>query len=226
MLRAISHDLRTPLTAISGNASNLLTNDAVLDAAARRQICTDIWQDSQWLIGLVENLLAITRIEDGRMQLRLSPQLVEEVVEEALHHVGTHGAEQRVTAHYPDQVLLADMDARLIMQVVINLVDNALKYAPAPAHVEVTVRPEGQDVAVQVADNGPGIPDDGKDKVFEMFYTGPARVADSRRSLGLGLPLCKAIVNAHGGTLTLTDNTPHGCVFTFTLPQSKVDIHE
>lgn len=226
LLRAISHDLRTPLTAISGNASNLLTNDAVLDAAARRQICTDIWQDSQWLIGLVENLLAITRIEDGRMQLRLSPQLVEEVVEEALHHVGTHGAEQRVTAHYPDQVLLADMDARLIMQVVINLVDNALKYAPAPAHVEVTVRPEGQDVAVQVADNGPGIPDDGKDKVFEMFYTGPARVADSRRSLGLGLPLCKAIVNAHGGTLTLTDNTPHGCVFTFTLPQSKVDIHE
>ena len=174
----------------------------------------------------MENLLAITRIEDGRMQLRLSPQLVEEVVEEALHHVGTHGAEQRVTAHYPDQVLLADMDARLIMQVVINLVDNALKYAPAPAHVEVTVRPEGQDVAVQVADNGPGIPDDGKDKVFEMFYTGPARVADSRRSLGLGLPLCKAIVNAHGGTLTLTDNTPHGCVFTFTLPQSKVDIHE
>ena len=226
LLRTISHDLRTPLTAISGNASNLLTNDAVLDAAARRQICTDIWQDSQWLIGLVENLLAITRIEDGRMQLRLSPQLVEEVVEEALHHVGTHGAEQRVTAHYPDQVLLADMDARLIMQVVINLVDNALKYAPAPAHVEVTVRPEGQDVAVQVADNGPGIPDDGKDKVFEMFYTGPARVADSRRSLGLGLPLCKAIVNAHGGTLTLTDNTPHGCVFTFTLPQSKVDIHE
>ena len=98
MLRAISHDLRTPLTVILGNASNLLTNDAVLDAAARRHR-TDIWQDSQWLIGLVENLLAITRIEDGRMQLRLSPQLVEEVVEEALHHVGTHGAEQRVIAH-------------------------------------------------------------------------------------------------------------------------------
>ena len=111
------------------------------------------------------------------------------------------------------------------MQVVINLVDNALKYAPAPAHVEVTVRPEGR-MWPSGGDNGPGIPDDGKDKVFEMFYTGPARVADSRRSLGLGLPVVQSHRQCPWRYPDSDRQYPHGCVFTFTLPQSKVDIHE
>ena len=87
LLRTISHDLRTPLTSISGNASNLLSNGETLDTETRNKICTDIFDDAQWLIGLVENLLSITRIEDGRMNLQISPQLMDEMIEEALHHV-------------------------------------------------------------------------------------------------------------------------------------------
>ena len=128
LLRTISHDLRTPLTSISGNASNLLSNGETLDTETRNKICTDIFDDAQWLIGLVENLLSITRIEDGRMNLQISPQLMDEMIEEALHHVNRKSCEHTITTQYGDEILLVNVDARLIMQVVVNLVDNAIKY--------------------------------------------------------------------------------------------------
>ena len=182
--------------------------------------------DGRWLSNLVENLLSITRIEDGRMNLQLSPQLMDEVIDEAMHHISRKSAEHSISVQYSEELLLANMDARLMMQVVINLVDNAIKYTPPGSHITVTADRAGHDVRVRVADDGPGIPDNAKSQVFEMFFTGQNRVADSRRSLGLGLALCKTILTAHGGALTLTDNRPHGCVFTFTLPQSEVSIHE
>lgn len=226
LLRMISHDLRTPLTSISGNAGNLLANDALLDTEARAQICADILDDAQWLNGLVENLLSVTRIEDGRMNLELSPQLMEEVIEEALCHVHRKGKEHIIETEYKEDLLLARMDARLIIQVVINLVDNAVKYTPAGSRIRITAQRRGSMIAVIIADNGPGIPDSEKSRVFDMFVTGERKTADGRRSLGLGLALCRTIITAHGGTITLTDNKPHGCVFTFTLPQSEVTFNE
>lgn len=226
LLRAISHDLRTPLTSISGNASNLLANDARLDGDARHQIFLDIYDDSIWLINLVENLLSITRIEDGRMNLRLSTELVAEVVEEALRHTNRQSSRHTIRVDLPDELLLARMDARLIVQVLINLVDNAVKYTQDGSVITVSAcRREGF-AAISVTDDGPGIAPDLQPHVFEMFYTGEHKVADSRRSLGLGLALCKAIVDAHGGTITLTDNPPHGCNFTFTVPLGEVTLHE
>ena len=226
LLRAISHDLRTPLTSISGNASNLLSNGETLDTETRNKICTDIFDDAQWLIGLVENLLSITRIEDGRMNLQISPQLMDEMIEEALHHVNRKSCEHTITTQYGDEILLVNVDARLIMQVVVNLVDNAIKYTPVGSVIRISAYRKDHQVVVDVADNGPGIPDRAKAQVFEMFYTGQSRIADSHRSLGLGLPLCRAILTAHGGTLTLRDNIPNGSVFSFALPQSEVNIHE
>lgn len=226
LLRTISHDLRTPLTSISGNASNLLSNGETLDTETRNKICTDIFDDAQWLIGLVENLLSITRIEDGRMNLQISPQLMDEMIEEALHHVNRKSCEHTITTQYGDEILLVNVDARLIMQVVVNLVDNAIKYTPVGSVIQISAYRKDHQVIVEVADNGPGIPDRAKAQVFEMFYTGQSRIADSHRSLGLGLPLCRAILTAHGGTLTLRDNIPNGSVFSFALPQSEVNIHE
>ena len=226
LLRSISHDLRTPLTSISGNASNLLSNGETLDTETRNKICTDIFDDAQWLIGLVENLLSITRIEDGRMNLQISPQLMDEMIEEALHHVNRKSCEHTITTQYGDEILLVNVDARLIMQVVVNLVDNAIKYTPVGSVIRISAYRKDHQVVVDVADNGPGIPDRAKAQVFEMFYTGQSRIADSHRSLGLGLPLCRAILTAHGGTLTLRDNIPNGSVFSFALPQSEVNIHE
>lgn len=226
LLRAISHDLRTPLTSISGNAANLLANDTRLEEDTRHQIFLDIYDDSIWLINLVENLLSITRIEDGRMNLRLSTELVGEVIEEALRHTNRQSDEHTIRMDLPDELLLARMDARLIVQVLINLVDNAVKYTPAGSTITVSARAQDGFAAISVLDDGPGIAPEIRPHVFEMFYTGEHKVADSRRSLGLGLALCKAIVDAHGGTITLADNPPHGCNFTFTVPLGEVTLHE
>ncbi len=226
LLRAISHDLRTPLTSISGNAENLLANDSFMDGEGRKQVLTDIYEDSIWLIQLVENLLSITRIGEGRMHLNMSDQLVDEVVTEALRHVSRKGSDHVIKAEFKDEWVLARMDARLISQVIINLVDNAIKYTPAGSHITVTAERISPMAVIKVADNGPGIADNVKPKVFEMFFTGENQVADCRRSLGLGLALCRSIVHAHGGEIALTDNQPRGAVFTFTIPESEVTLNE
>lgn len=226
LLRAISHDLRTPLTSISGSAGNLLANYEKMDGADRVRAFTDIYDDAQWLINLVENLLAITRIEGGQVHLNQSVELMDEVVAEALRHIDRHSGEHTIRSNASDELILAKIDAKLIVQVLINLVDNAIKYTPAGSVIEVHTEKQGQWVTVTVSDNGPGIPDEQKPRIFDMFYSGANRAADSRRSLGLGLALCKSIVTAHGGTISVSDNRPHGTVFTFTLPAGEVELHE
>lgn len=226
LLRAISHDLRTPLTSISGNAGNLLSNKDKLDEDTKKQIYTDIFDDSEWLISLVENLLSVTRIEEGRMNFNKSIELVDEITEEALRHIGRKSTEHKISVIHKDELLLANADAKLIVQVLINLIDNAIKYTPLGSEIKVITEKRNGYASISVIDNGNGIPDNIKPHVFEMFYTGDNRIADSRRSLGLGLALCKSIIGAHGGELTLTDNQPQGCNFTFTLPLGEVKIDE
>lgn len=229
LLRTISHDLRTPLTSISGNANNLLYNESCLDAQMRRQIYGDIYDDSMWLIDLVENLLSVTRIEEGRMQIRQSAELVDEVIREALKHTGQSRTGRIIKVEEEDELILAKMDARLIVQVLINLIGNAVKYTPQGTDITVQVKKEkteNSQVIISVCDLGDGIPDDRKERVFDMFYTGGDQVADSRRSLGLGLGLCRSIINAHGGKIWISDNIPHGAVVTFTLPAEEVKLNE
>ena len=229
LLRTISHDLRTPLTSISGNANNLLYNESCLDAQMRRQIYGDIYDDSMWLINLVENLLSVTRIEEGRMQIRQSAELVDEVIREALKHTGQSRTGRTIKVEEEDELILAKMDARLIVQVLINLIGNAVKYTPQGTDITVQVKKEkteNSQVIISVCDLGDGIPDDRKERVFDMFYTGSDQVADSRRSLGLGLGLCRSIINAHGGKIWISDNIPHGAVVTFTLPAEEVALNE
>lgn len=226
LLRAISHDLRTPLTSISGNANNLLANGNALDADTKTRIYNDIYDDSMWLINLVENLLSVTRLEDGRMNLNISAELVEDVVNEALRHVNRQSVEHNITVESREELLLAKMDAKLIVQVIINIVDNAIKYTPKGSDIKIVTRRCADEAVISIADNGPGIPDEVKPHVFDMFYSGANTVADSRRSLGLGLSLCKSIVTAHGGRLTVSDNNPRGTVFTFTLPIQETHLYE
>ena len=226
LLRSISHDLRTPLTSIAGNAGMLLSDLEKLDKDTVRQMCADIYDDSAWLTNLVENLLAVTKIEEGRMKLQKQPHLVEEIVTEALQHVSRKLAEHTLTVHHEDELLLAKCDARLIIQVIINLVDNAIKYTPAGSSIAVTTGSAGDHVKICVADNGKGIAGSEKEKIFQMFYSGSNPIADCRRSLGLGLSLCRSIITAHGGRITVSDNTPSGAVFTFTIPGTEVEVHE
>ena len=228
LLRAISHDLRTPLTSISGNADNLLANYQKMDDDTRKRTFSDIYDDSIWLINLVENLLAITRIEGGQVHLTQSVELMDEVVSEALQHVSRKSREHIIRVSSSDDLILVNIDARLIVQVLINLLDNAIKYTPSGSVIEIHTEkdPKSRQVIVSVSDDGPGIPDEQKPHIFDMFYSGANKVADSRRSLGLGLSLCKSIVTAHGGTIRVTDHDPKGTVFTFTLPAGEVELHE
>ena len=226
LLRSISHDLRTPLTSISGNADTLLHSYNMLDEQTRKQVFTDIYDDAQWLTGLVENLLSITKITDGNVKLHLSDQVVDDIVSEALRHIDRRSAEHHITVDCGDEPLLVRVDAGLIMQVLINLVNNAVKYTPAGSNIRITAIQRGNAAEICVSDNGPGIPDELKERVFEMFFTGGNPIGDSRRSLGLGLTLCQAIIHAHNGEMTLKENSPHGCIFSFTVPLSEVNLNE
>ena len=225
LLRAISHDLRTPLCSISGNADMLLGNSDRLDEATKHQIYSDIYDDSEWLTGVVENLLSITRLNDGRLKFKFTDQLLDEVIVESLRHISRKHDDHKIVTDC-EELVLARMDVRLIMQVLVNLVDNAIKYTPPGSVIFIRGTKTDGKAQISVEDNGPGIPEEMKAHIFEMFYTGKTTVADSQRSLGLGLALCHSIVEAHEGTLVLTDHNPHGCNFTFTLPLSEVTLNE
>ena len=225
LLRAISHDLRTPLCSISGNADMLLNNGSCLDEATKRQIYSDIYDDADWLIDVVENLLSITRLNDGRLKIKFTDQLLDEVIAESLRHISRKHEDYQIDVEC-EEFILVHMDVRLIIQVLVNLIDNAIKYTLPGSKICIRgIKKDGK-AQISVADNGPGISEEVKPHIFEMFYTGNNTIADSHRSLGLGLALCRSIIEAHGGTLVLTDNIPRGCMFTFTLPLSEVILNE
>lgn len=226
LLRTISHDLRTPLTSISGNACNLCNHYEMLDDETRKQIFSDIYDDSEWLIQLVENLLSVTRIENGEMKLNQSIEIMDDVIDEALKHIDRNKVEHDIEVCRPEELIIANIDAKLIIQVVINIVNNAIKYTQAGSVIKTEYGNKNDMVYVNISDNGPGMDDAIKEHVFDMFYTGQNEIADSKRSMGLGLALCKSVVEAHGGSIEVKDNIPCGCIFTFYLKKGEVIINE
>lgn len=224
LLRAISHDLRTPLTSISGNAGVLMEKSIALTEEKKQEIYASIYDDSMWLVDLTENLLSITRIENGTMHLQMNAELIDDVLREAIAHVDRQAARHHIRVNLEDDLLMAKMDARLIVQVIINIVNNAIKYTPEGSHICISAEKEDRMVCIHIADDGPGISDEAKVHLFDMFYTAGIGKADSRRGLGLGLSLCQSIVEAHGGKIFVENNEPHGAVFSFTLPLEEVNL--
>ena len=224
LLRSISHDLRTPLTSISGNAGALLEDETRFDAETRRRLYRDIYEDSLWLTELVENLLTTTRMEGGEARLQRSSELIEDIMREAVSHIRPDTG-RNILVEPVSEILLVRADARLIVQVLVNLVNNAMKYTPPDGDIRLSAERQEDRVAVSVADSGPGIPDEEKERVFDMFYVGSNTASVGRKSLGLGLALCRTIVRAHGGEIWVEDNVPQGAVFRFTLPLEEVPEH-
>jgi len=221
LLRAISHDLRTPLTSISGDAEILMSGRVPLDDAQKQRLYTDIYEDSAWLINLVENLLSITRIDNKALALNLKPELISDLVDEAVTHSEHRARHHRLRVSAADELMMVRADAPLIVQVIVNLIDNAVKYTPEGSDIVISTIQKDDKILVSVADNGPGITDEMKPKMFEMFSTAGSLSSDARRGLGLGLALCKSIVAAHGGEIWIDDNVPHGSVFTFSLSKEE-----
>lgn len=224
LLRAISHDLRTPLTSISGNAGVLMEKSIALTEEKKQEIYASIYDDSMWLVDLTENLLSITRIENGTMHLQMNAELIDDVLRESIAHVDRQAARHHIRVNLEDDLLMAKMDARLIVQVIINIVNNAIKYTPEGSHICISAEKEDRMVCIHIADDGPGISDEAKVHLFDMFYTAGIGKADSRRGLGLGLSLCQSIVEAHGGEISVENNEPHGAIFSFTLPLEEVNL--
>ena len=226
LLRSISHDLRTPLTSISGNADVLLdqgsTGTAVLDAQTRRGMLLSIRSDALWLNATVENLLATTKLEGGGMRLSTTLELMDDIVEEALRHVNPAVREHELKVVACDEPALVNVDARLMVQLVVNLVNNAITYTPAGSHIVISIDVDEGRVTCSVADDGPGIAPEDRERIFESFYTVNHGLADSRRSVGLGLSLCRSIALAHGGSIEVAAADPHGSVFTIELPAADV----
>lgn len=226
LLRSISHDLRTPLTNISGSAAILMKNKVVLDESKMLELYAGIYDDSQWLINLVENLLSITRIENGTMGLHMEPELLDEIFHEALLHLDRKASEHVISYSLSDDLLMAMMDSRLIVQVIINIVNNAIKYTGEGSTIKLYAEKIDGNVVVSILDNGPGIKEEAKEKLFDMFYTVNKIHGDDRRGLGLGLSLCKSIITSHGGILGVKDNYPSGTIFYFTLLSTEVNTYE
>ena len=204
----------------------LMEKSFLLDESKKQEMYRSIYDDSMWLVNLTENLLSITRIENGTMPLRLGAELIEDIFHEALSHVDRRSEEHEIRVELADDMLMASMDARLIVQVIINIVNNAIKYTPEGSHICLSAEKENDMVRIRISDDGPGISDEAKRHLFDMFYTVNTNgiSTDSRRGLGLGLSLCRSIVEAHGGSITVEDNQPAGAVFSFTLPLEEVRI--
>jgi two-component system, OmpR family, sensor histidine kinase KdpD len=212
LLSSVSHDLRTPLAAITGAASSLVAGGERLDAATRRELGQSIQEEGERLSRLVHNLLDMTRLEAGQVALNREWHSLEEIVGAALGRLDT----RRVGARLPADLPLIPLDGTLVEQLFVNLLDNAVKYTPAGTPIEIVAEAGSGVVTVEVADRGPGFAPGDDERVFEKFYRG--REKAGRSGVGLGLAICRAIVEAHGGRIWAENRPGGGAVIRFTLP--------
>lgn len=220
LLRAISHDLRTPLTGILGNSLVYLENQDKLSRTDQMNIVQNIYEDSNWLINMVENLLTVTRIRDEDMRINTSDESVEEVVGAAIQKMGKRHPECIIHARIPDDFIMLPMDAVLIEQVTINLLENAFLHSGNTSPIDFVVESDGPQVSFTVRDYGNGIPENMLGHLFDGSSYTASHSTDARKGMGIGLVICKTIVTAHHGSL-LGRNHDCGAEFTFTLPKRK-----
>jgi two-component system sensor histidine kinase KdpD len=215
LLSSVSHDLRTPLATITGAVSTILDARGRLDAQTERELLESVRDEAERLNRLVQNLLEMTRLESGALQLRTELHPPEEVIGAALGRLGKRLADRRVTTRVPPDLPLVPMDDVLVEQVLVNLLDNTLKYTPPRSPIEVIATATDESLTIEIADHGPGLPPGEEDRVFEKFYRGESVGA---RGAGLGLAICRGIVRAHGGRIWAQNLPGGGVAFLFTLP--------
>ena len=220
LLRSVSHDLRTPLTSIVGSTSAVLDNPG-LSEPERRELLEDARDEAQWLIRMVENLLSITRMGDAQTRIVTKPEPAEEILGEAAQKFGRRYPAIRVSVSVPDELLMVPMDAILIEQVLSNLLENAAVHGKTTTEIRLTLQADGRYARFTVSDNGQGIPPKELPTLFDgTLRHGETPQGDGKRNMGLGLSVCRAIIRAHGGTISAR-NLSQGAEFTFRLPLSK-----
>ncbi len=224
LLRAVSHDLRTPLTGIIGASSALLENENTISETEKSQLISNIREDANWLLNMVENLLSVTRIRDTGAQVTKVPEPLEEVAAEAVQRFHKRIPDAVVHVTVPDEFIMVPMDATLVEQVIINLLENAVYHSNSTAPIQLTITVDSGFAWFHVIDQGDGIPQERLDSLFDGYTTSPNSSGDSHKGMGIGLSICKTIISAHGGIIAAS-NEVKGAKFTFTLPLGE-DIYE
>ncbi len=223
LLRAISHDLRTPLTCILGSTATLQDTEHPLSEETKSRLLSDIYHDSEWLIQMVENLLSVTKISGEGTKLKKQDEVVEEIVAESVAKIQKRFPNAEIRVRVPEELLLVPMDAMLIEQVLINLMENAIRHSGSQKAIYLTVKCLWKRVYFSVLDQGIGIEEERLPHIFDG--TTNSKSTDSSRGLGIGLPICKSIITAHGGEISANNNENGGANFTFVLPQEGADEH-
>lgn len=221
LLRAVSHDLRTPLTTIISASSSYLENDDSLSMQEKNELVGQISDDAHWLLNMVENLLSVTRIQTSPTALNKTPELVEEVVNETVVNLKKRLPGAELSISIPDDPLFVPMDATLIEQVLINLLENAVYHSASTRPIECRVTEDAQNVWFRVIDYGTGIREDRLCIIFDGTANSESHTADGRKGMGIGLSICKAIISAHGGQINAR-NHAHGAEFYFSLPKEDI----
>ena len=216
LLRAISHDLRTPLTSIYGACSVVIDSYESLSKEKQLSLLTDVRKDADWLIRMVENLLSVTRIDDKGAKVNKTPTVLEELIDSALVKFHKHYPNQDVIVEIPDDILIIPMDAMLMEQVLFNMLENAKVHAAGMTEIRLSVLKQNNNAVFSITDNGCGIP---KNRLTRIFSgSSDSDMLDGgRNGMGIGLYVCAAIVKAHGGEISAANRAEGGAVFTFTL---------
>jgi two-component system sensor histidine kinase KdpD len=217
LLNSVSHDLRTPLATIAGSASSLLENCREQD----RELLQSISDEARRLNRLFENLLDMARLDSGSVSVNQQWQVLEEIVGIALAAVKRELSQHRVRIDISRDFPLLKVDGFLIEQVLVNLLENAARYTPPGSEIEISAQASKGRAEIRVGDNGPGLPAGSESKIFDKFFRGATVAPDGRRGVGLGLAICRAIVEAHGGRITAANRPGGGAEFTITLPRTE-----
>lgn len=222
LLRAVSHDLRTPLTSIYGACSAVTENYDRLSRAQQIKLLTEARADAEWLIRMVENLLSVTRIDGGSIVVRKTPTVLEELVDTLLVRFASRHPGQRVVTEIPDEFVSIPMDATLIEQVLINLLENAVEHAEGMTLIKLRVTVDRDSAVFEVEDDGCGIPPQQMERLFTGGITERSNSSDDKKhSMGIGLSVCATILRAHGGAISAQNGRGGGTVIRFTLPMEE-----
>lgn len=218
LLRSISHDLRTPLTGIAGSANFLHDNYDMMEKEGAKDLLASICKDAEWLNSMVENLLNMTRIQEGRLDIKKKREVVDDLIAGAVSLVEKRLGDHHLEMRMPEEIVLVPVDGRLFTQVLVNLIDNAVRHSGDGTDIRVSAKINGDVVTFLVEDNGVGIPEDRKKQIFDSFFTMAYAKGDKQRGVGLGLGICKAIVEAHDGQITAYNNKKGGAAFRVDIP--------
>jgi len=222
LLRAVSHDIRTPLTSIVGAASAVLENHDKLSDEKVLSLLEDVKEEAQWLVRVVENLLLVTRIDANEAKVTKEPEMLEEIAGEAVTKFKKRFPEAPIKTEVPDKLLFVPMDAMLIEQVICNLLENAVLHGGALTEILLRVTADDEKAEFCVWDDGEGIAQDVLPKILEeSIYRESDKMVDGKRNMGIGLSVCKSIISAHGGSVRAYNRKEGGAAFEFTLPRKE-----